>query len=165
MWILGFAMRLMIVCCVFVLSFFAAQVAVGAIYKCVNGDDIVYQQSPCPEGEKIDVQTSKGVTQYTPAQPKPYSWADRVNDKFKREKQQEQYLKGKIDNPYLPERTPKQVPQKTFSDGNKTRNCVNASKALDKHKKVMKQGYSAGASNYLRKRKRELARSVKEYCS
>ena len=149
-------MRLIIFCCICFLCLFFFHVGAGTIYKCVKGEDVVYQQSPCLDGEKIDVQTSKGVTQYTPAKPKPYSWADRVNDKFKREEEREKYLDGKLENPY--------VPQKKFSDGNKTRNCLTASKALDKHQKIMKQGYSAGASNYLRKRKRALEDSVREYC-
>ena len=150
-------MHLKILCGFSILCLLVVQAAAAPIYKCVSGDDIIYQQSPCPEGEEIDVQTSKGVTQYTPMQEKPYSWADRVNDKFKREKQRDQYLKGNLENPY--------VPKKAFSDGNKSRNCVSASKALDKHKKIMKQGYSAGSSGYLRKRKRSLEGSVKEYCN
>lgn len=149
-------MRLVILFGLFAMFFLAVHVNAGEIYKCVKGEEVVYQQSPCPSGEKIDVNTSKGVTQYTPAKPKPYSWADRVNDKFEREKERDAYLKGQRDNPY--------VPQQSFSDGNKTRNCVKASKELDKHQKTMKQGYSAGASNYMRKRKRALADSVKKYC-
>ncbi|MDT8384116.1 MAG: DUF4124 domain-containing protein [Gammaproteobacteria bacterium] len=143
-------------CGISMFCFLSAQADTGSIYKCVQGEGIVYQQSPCPDGERLEVTSPKGVTQYTPAAPKPYSWADRVNEQFKRQQAREDYLAGERDNPYLP--------QKAFSDGHKTQNCVKASKALDKHQSIMKAGYGAGAGNYLRKRKQSLEHLVREHC-